>query len=795
MKIKISKKYLIVFSVLLFAIILFLSKTDIIQWINKKIEEVNMASVLDTKINYEIISQDNDMLETLITVENPIGIDKIIMKDMTISCNGKKTVGMDRIFLKDETIQLKIQLSNGEISELYTLMKASVFNVISKEDNIAKLEIEYPNDDNLDNYYSIDNGKTWQEYIEPIDISIINNYVIIAKTEAKEGKIIEITKPSYPYIVADSLLSATKNSITSSGYYTIAVEDEEYDVHAYVQDEDLTISENTIYGDEGDVATKNDYAKHMVILKVNGNLTIEEGATLTAYNNEYGGPKGMLVYTENTLTNEGTISMTARGAKAEGQNVYLYKNKDNTYEYVPKVGAIGGEAKIARESQFVQGSAGNDGEGRQTGGGGSGSANGGDADPIVYSGVGSSGTSYSGGAGGGSCNRNDYVTINNSGGENAHENGGAGGAARGYRYSISWATRRAGGGAGNPGGKGAENGFGNSEEGTGENGTGGLLIIYSNAFNNLGNIESNGSKGGTYGDTGGGSSGGGSINIFYNQEFNQIGRIVTNGGKNDGRGSEGGNGTVSTGSIFTGNYIADKESKIIKNIEFEISEVQAIDCMCTITVNSIHDDYISEYIIYLSENGKSKEIITNLNELKIEGLKSGTQYDIYVVAYDKEGKIRESTKKKFNTIDADALTIDYANNTYNISSTGGSKETTDQVRQYLFDGNTNNGGTYKGLMLIYFSVVTSGASYWDITVTKNIKIYAYGHKYSDTGGSSGANAVFKKYDGSKYNSYKSCKTYTNGERYELVQLEPGKYRMTAASNYLNFDEWEIEIIN
>ena len=34
--------------------------------------------------------------------------------------------------------------------------------------------------------------------------------------------------------------------------------------------------------------------------------------------------------------------MTARGAKAEGQDVYLFKNFDGTYEHVPAVGGSGG---------------------------------------------------------------------------------------------------------------------------------------------------------------------------------------------------------------------------------------------------------------------------------------------------------------------------------------------------------------------------------------------------------------------------------------------------------------------
>ncbi len=37
--------------------------------------------------------------------------------------------------------------------------------------------------------------------------------------------------------------------------------------------------------------------------------------------------------------------MTARGAKAEGQNVYLFKNIEGNFEYVPAVGGTGGIAR------------------------------------------------------------------------------------------------------------------------------------------------------------------------------------------------------------------------------------------------------------------------------------------------------------------------------------------------------------------------------------------------------------------------------------------------------------------
>ena len=93
-------------------------------------------------------------------------------------------------------------------------------------------------------------------------------------------------------------------------------------------------------GNSNDVAIgteESQMAKNTVVLKVEGNLTINSGVTLTAVASSagYGGPKGMIVYCTETLTNNGTISMTARGAYAKGQNVYLYKKYDGTYEFIP----------------------------------------------------------------------------------------------------------------------------------------------------------------------------------------------------------------------------------------------------------------------------------------------------------------------------------------------------------------------------------------------------------------------------------------------------------------------------
>lgn len=114
-------------------------------------------------------------------------------------------------------------------------------------------------------------------------------------------------------------------------------------------------------------------------------------------------------------------------------------------------------------------------------------------------------------------------------------------------------TISVGGGAGNPGGYGANSsGMIKNPEVRGKNGTGGLLIIYANSIINNGNIIANGSQGGVA-SVGGGASGGGTINIFFKDEVLK-GNIEAAGGIRANTGLAGANGTVSIGSIISGNY-------------------------------------------------------------------------------------------------------------------------------------------------------------------------------------------------------------------------------------------------
>ena len=222
--------------------------------------------------------------------------------------------------------------------------------------------------------------------------------------------------------------------------------------------------------------------------------------------------KGLYINVLGDMVVDGTISMTARGAKAAGKYITINRNNRNIYysdsdpgdivncTTIPAVGACGA-------------------------GGSGGWCN------ARSGGAGAKGTSFSGGAGGGGS------VVNASGGAGA-ANGGSGGG------GGTWSNSYGGGGAGNPG---AYSG--------GSSGTGGLIIIFvSGNLTINGSIKSHGSKGGTGNYSGGGGgSGGGAVYVFHQGSITGSNLITTTGGGggsatnvgNSGAGGTGGKGTIS----------------------------------------------------------------------------------------------------------------------------------------------------------------------------------------------------------------------------------------------------------
>ena len=228
----------------------------------------------------------------------------------------------------------------------------------------------------------------------------------------------------------------------------------------------------------------------------------------------------------------------------------------------------------------------------------------------------------------------------------------------------------------------------------------------------------------------------------------------------------------------------NQESTLITSVDFEISNIQdtKMDCIINTVVNN--DSSILDYHIYVEEDGTTNRMakVSDSNTVNIDGLKSQTSYNIYVIVCDIDGKFKRTKTKKVSTlsgpllkiISAEKVAAYYSNNT----------ATVEELTKYLFDGNIQNGGAYNGCLI--------GSGNMVIEASKNIRIYAYGQWYSDSAGGTGSNLIIQKYNGTSYENYKVVQTNDSGKRYELTTLEAGKYKLTAESPYVSFDEFEVE---
>jgi hypothetical protein len=196
---------------------------------------------------------------------------------------------------------------------------------------------------------------------------------------------------------------------------------------------------------------------------INGNFTVNSGQTFIP-------PVRKLftvLYVKGDLINNGTISMTARGANHSNLEAHdIYIGNSNRFDalsniYIPAIGGNGGAGFIGPVTGFSSRN-GSNGINGGTGGGSTGRV------PITNRdfnmGSGAAGTSYSGGAASGSILNTGNTPIST---QPASSNGGQGsaGAKNGTGPGI------AGGGAGNP--------SGSNSDGRGiiQSGTGGTLII------------------------------------------------------------------------------------------------------------------------------------------------------------------------------------------------------------------------------------------------------------------------------------------------------------------------------
>ena len=461
----------------------------------------------------------------------------------------------------------------------------------------------------------------------------------------------------------ESIVQGFRDANLADGNYTVVVNDQEYDVELinYYDDVHYTLAdgETSTTISLGDTTT--DYKT--LVVKYHKNLTIDKGVTVTATNvDNLTYKKGMYLCVLGDVENNGTISMTARGTSADGENVFLWKNIDNTYEYIPANGASGIEERKT-DSQIMKSTKGNDGTNRETGGGGQSGAiiNGNDGSWNSYIGSSTGGTSYAGGNGSGAivrCNTSgvaaDVSAATKTTGGNASV------------YDTNSNSQYYGGGsAGITGGSSSYCRISNSGlESKGQDGVGGLLVLYTNKLSNNGEISSKGSNGAggsaynyntTYvGNIGGAGSGGGSVNIFV-KTIESIGNCTAAGGlggvikaNNNSMGNivggAGGDGTVTINELGSVLNYSKKTVNLTENSTYQIdksklsytklNDIQTKD----LTVGDITYESNDTSIATVDSNGNITALKKGKTKIKITD--TTNNYSTYIIVnVTKDGQV------------------------------------------------------------------------------------------------------------------------------------------------------------
>ena len=104
-------------------------------------------------------------------------------------------------------MQLRVQLQNEQTDTLYTFVATTkpqmkVTNYDTLGDGTTKtIEIDYPTQNaNITNYYSLDNGATWNVYTGEINVPNVQRENVLAKIEYREGTTINKAVSYFEYI-------------------------------------------------------------------------------------------------------------------------------------------------------------------------------------------------------------------------------------------------------------------------------------------------------------------------------------------------------------------------------------------------------------------------------------------------------------------------------------------------------------------------------------------------------------------------------------------------------------------
>lgn len=318
-------------------------------------EEIEIAIIdarmddLNIKDNEKIAEKLEDIGAIIIDVDKDHISGEYKDHIFEVDKDGNVTIG-------DKVSGVKPEIEINILTEGTGLLEVEL-QVIAKteEGEIASIEplngaVLVKENSNSDKVYKVTKNGTYRFKItgsnKRIAVETVNVNTILVESESLLKAISEINDEGETKVLVD----AVSNGGTKETY--------SLDVIYYKGDlilgetlknengNDVTIEGLTLSGTTWTCGKSGDAQKNTVVLKVDGNLTINSEITLTTIGSKGNTPKGMIIYCTKTLTNNGIINMSGKASAAAEQNIYLYKNTNGTHEYIPKLGGVCGAGMV-----------------------------------------------------------------------------------------------------------------------------------------------------------------------------------------------------------------------------------------------------------------------------------------------------------------------------------------------------------------------------------------------------------------------------------------------------------------
>lgn len=197
-------------------IIFILTGNEIITSSKKYLKKQEKLEINKTEATYEVVNDNGEEFDIVILIQNQLGIKNVKCPNgLELNANGKSNISIDYKIKQNQQYQFIISTKDNEetlILDSTNTNKIEIQEQSSQDYPIITdtgikepkkvINIQYNQEGK--NYYSLDEGQTWNEYKNELDI--YNNKLIKAKT-IKDGYISQIVSKNIEINIPKDALS------------------------------------------------------------------------------------------------------------------------------------------------------------------------------------------------------------------------------------------------------------------------------------------------------------------------------------------------------------------------------------------------------------------------------------------------------------------------------------------------------------------------------------------------------------------------------------------------------------